>query len=597
MSVDASAVARVLGISVEFKDLRGSNAAKLPQRIAVIAQGASASVFSTTKFQSTGPTMCGNKVGFGSPAHAIVEQLQLLNGDGSVGTILVDVYLVADDGSGVAAAGDVTPSGTGTAATASRLRIGGVLSNQFVSPKGALGAAQITDLLRGMGNAVAGVLSMLVVGTYAYGTVTASALTGTGNGTITVLSAAAPAKPGIYTLKVTTAVANGGVWTMTDPDGVVLSSSITMTAGVGAATPFTIAGVSFTLTDGTTDFGLGATFLITVPATKINFTAKWKGATGNKIKIEVIDGDPGVTYAITQPTGGLVNPSIAAALGQIGNVWETMIINGCGDLTDSTILDALQTFGEGRWGTLVHKPLVAFTGNTDTDVAVVTALTDARKTDRVNAALVAPGSPNLPCVVAARQVARIAKQANDNPPVNYGGQSANGIVPGADGVQWDYPTRDLAIKAGCSSVEVNDGVVQIANVVTFYHPSGDPSPAYRYVVDIVKLQQCIYNTALRFNSPEWAGAPLIPDKQPTTNPKAKKPRMAVADMAAVLDGLGLDAVVADPEAGKKTISAGIDTQNSKRLNLDVTFQISGNAEIIDVPLKFGFLYGTPAVVG
>ena len=53
MGVDVSAVARVLGITTEFKDLRGGNARFLPQRIAVFAQGSSGLSYSTEKWQAT----------------------------------------------------------------------------------------------------------------------------------------------------------------------------------------------------------------------------------------------------------------------------------------------------------------------------------------------------------------------------------------------------------------------------------------------------------------------------------------------------------------------------------------------------------------
>ena len=52
-AVDASAVARVVGIRTEFVDLRGGRVTLLPQRIAVIGQGNTASTYPTTKLQVT----------------------------------------------------------------------------------------------------------------------------------------------------------------------------------------------------------------------------------------------------------------------------------------------------------------------------------------------------------------------------------------------------------------------------------------------------------------------------------------------------------------------------------------------------------------
>jgi hypothetical protein len=240
--------------------------------------------------------------------------------------------------------------------------------------------------------------------------------------------------------------------------------------------------------------------------------------------------------------------------------------------------------------------MIAFTGNTEADVNTAITVSDARKTDRTNVQLVSPGSNDLPFIVAARQLSRIAKLANNNPPHDYGSQSVSGLTPGDDGVQWDYLQRDLAVKGGSSTVEVRDGVVTLSDVVTFYHPTGQDVPPYRYVVDIIKLQNVIYNISLRFATPSWDGAPLIPDNQATSNRTARKPRSAVAEVHSVIEGLGLEAIISDVAFAKANTQAAIDTQNPKRLNVATTMKISGNANIISIDFNFGFFFGTAEVV-
>ena len=96
--------------------------------------------------------------------------------------------------------------------------------------------------------------------------------------------------------------------------------------------------------------------------TKVDVTAKWKGASGNDLYLEVVGPtDTGVTFAFTQPAGGATNPNIDAALAQIGNVWETMIVN-CLDVADTTTLGKYTTAGEGRWLPTVRKPFIVFFG-------------------------------------------------------------------------------------------------------------------------------------------------------------------------------------------------------------------------------------------
>ncbi len=491
-AIDASAVARVVGIKTAFKDLRGG-ILYLPQRIAVVAQGNTAAVYDTTKLQVTSATQAAQTYGFGSPIHQAVKQLLPSNGDG-VGTIPVTVYPLEDDASGVASAGDITPSGAQTVAASYRISVNNILSEPFV-----------------------------ILASAAVATITAS-----------------------------------------------------ITAAINAVLDMPIIAV-----DGTTT---------------VNFTSKWEGTSANDIYVEVIGSTTaGTSFAITQATGGLVNPNIDAALLQVGNIWETMVLNGL-DVADTTTLDKYSTFGEGRWGAIVRKPLVVFTGTTEASVTTAIVIPEARKTDRTNVQLVAPGSNDLPIAVAARQLARIAKVANNNPPRDYGSQDATGLTPGTDGQQWDYPTRDQAVKGGSSTTEVKDGVINVSDVVTFYHPEGDPTPAYRYVCDIVKLQNIIFNLDLIFANAEWDGAPLIPDTQPTTNRDAKKPKTAVAEMGSMLDSLGLNAIISDPETAKANTFAEIDSQNPKRLNAVTTVQLSGNANIISVDLDFGFFFGTPTTV-
>lgn len=490
-AVDASAVARVLGVLSTFKDFRAGATVFLPQRIAVIGQGSTAATFSATKRRVYSALEVGQTYGFGSPLHLAALQLMPLNGDG-VGSIPVTIYPLDDAGGAVVATGDITPSGMATEPITLYVKVNNMLSLPITITDNMTVAAQCTAI----------------------------------------------------------------------------------TAAINASVDLPIVAV-----DGVT--------LVTI-------NAKWKGTGGNDLVIELVESStPGITYAITQPAGGLTNPSVQTALDQIGNVWETFILN-CGDIADATNLDRYKTFGDGRWGALVRKPLLVATGNVNTSVANATAVSDARKTDKVNFQLVAPASNDLPWVVAARQLARIAAVANNNPPHDYGSQEASGLTPGADSSQWDYVMRDAAVKLGSSTIEVRDGVVYIDDVVTFYHPTGDPLPAYRFVVDIVRLQNIIFNIALEFSQTKWDGAPLIPDNQPTVNPDAKRPKDARAAIAAIIDGLGANAIISDPETAKANTQVEIDSVNPKRLNMVIPVQLSGNTNIKSIDLNFGFYFGTAA---
>lgn len=589
MPIDVTAVARVLGIGVRYEDFRSGSILNLPQRIGVIAQGASDSVYDTEKFQATSAAAVGARVGYGSPAHLAVREMLPVNGDG-VGTIPIDVYPLQDDGSGVAAAGSITPSGTQTKAAAYRVRVNNILSKAFV----VAAAATVSERCKLLYDAVTAVLEMPVKAEYNYGSVTSQAGgDNAGNGTVTVLSAPGQPSPGVYTLECITAVANGGVFRLTGPDGAVISNSVTMTPGSGGATVIAVGGLQFTLTDAGNDFEVEDTFAITVPATSVDLIAKWKGTSGNNLVVSVDGESLGTTWTIVQPTGGLVNPDVQDGLDLVGTVWGTLFLNGM-EIEDETALDAYQEFGEGRWGVLAKKPCMVFTGNTHTTVEAATAISSTRRDDRINSQLVSPGSSDLPFVVAARQLARIASMANNNPATGYAALRATGLTPGPDAVQWDYLKRDQAVKAGSSTIEVKDGQVVLGDIVTFYRPEGEEPPAYRDVVDIVKIMNFVFNLDIEFAKQEWAAAPLIPDGQPTNNPNARTPRSAKSRAAMIIDNAALAALISDPKRAKKLLTASINSQNPKRLDLAVKIQISGNTSIIDIDLAFGFFFGIQA---
>ena len=492
-AVPASAVASVVGIKTEFKDLR-TGVVLLPQRVMVVGQGSSSAVYATDKRQVFTAAEAGSLYGFGSPIHLAALQLLPANGDG-VGSIPVTIYPLEDAGGSAAASGDITPAGSQTTQAAYTVRVNNIDSQPFLIPVG----ASVASIVTAMTEAINAEVSMPVIAS-----------------------------------------------------------------------------------DDTTEVGL---------------TSKWQGASANDIEVEIVgDQSLGTTFAVTQPTGGATNPDVQTALDQIGDVWETLVVN-CLNGADTNALDAFDTFNEGRWGPLTKKPIQGvFHGDTGTDVTTVGTVPDARKQDRTNVRVNVTGGKDLPVTIAAATVARVAVRADSNPAYAYGSLDLPGLTPGLDADQWNYAERDTATKLGVATTRVKDGVVNISDIVTFYHPTGEEPPAHRYVVSNVKLANIIFNLDLIFNSPEWDSAPLIPDDQPTTNRAAKKPFMAKAAIASMLDSLGLEAIISDPETAKTRTVAVINSQNPNRLDIEITVQLSGNAKIISIDLLFGFFFGTQPIV-
>lgn len=331
-----------------------------------------------------------------------------------------------------------------------------------------------------------------------------------------------------------------------------------------------------------------------VAAGVLPLEAKWKGESGNDISIVVsLNDGTGLTFGTTAFANGANNPDIDGALAKIGNVWETFILN-CLNYDDTATADKYSTWNEGRWDQLVRKPAVVASGSVD-DFATVTAITDARKTDRTNfLACRNVGSKELPFVLAARALAKdIVPTANDKPAKNYEGL-LTGLLPGADNVQEGTNTADAAMKLGASTSIVTDGVIELRDTVTYYHPTGETNPAYRYVVDIVKLMNVLFNVEIILQ--DLKSNPLAPDSTVSADPDLVQPKDVLTLFGNLADSLagGRSAIIVDPEFTKENATAAINDQNPKRLDSTFPVKLSGNVEVNSNDIKWGFYFGTPA---
>ena len=320
-------------------------------------------------------------------------------------------------------------------------------------------------------------------------------------------------------------------------------------------------------------------------------TAKWGGESGNDILLDVSGlVVAGLTFGTTVMASGANNPDVDTPLANVGNTWETIFLN-CLNYEDITNLNKWELFTAGRWETLIKMPAFVITGAVDS-FATVGAATDAaaRLDDKYGCVLPAPGSPEMPFVIAARAIAvDIGPTANDDPPHNYN-KALTGLTAGPDGTQFLYASLDATVKLGSSTtLLVSDNIV-LNDTITTYHPAGDPLPAFRYIVDLVKLQNITFNIRVIFESEDWKGAPLLPDDTPTNKPTAKKPKDAKAALFVLADNLGLNAIISDPEFTKENMTVEINSSNPKRLDIVFPTKLSGNVEIIDVTNKFGFFF-------
>lgn len=168
--------------------------------------------------------------------------------------------------------------------------------------------------------------------------ITPAAGSNTGTGTCTAAAViGGPDVPiaGNWLLTCIEAVANGGVFKLTDPNGVIRGAYLAMTAGAGAATVFKVAGLTFTLTDAATDFAVGDTFTLPVVAVGklVPYSPSEKG--GAQIPIAVLTEDT------SKAAGGDV--SIRALVAGLVNK-NRLVIDDASTITDA-ILDQLRDVG------------------------------------------------------------------------------------------------------------------------------------------------------------------------------------------------------------------------------------------------------------
>lgn len=479
----SSAISRVTGVNVEFRNFNTGGGGFLPQRLAVFGVGNEDAEYSLEKHESVGNAdAIGKRYGYGSPLHLAARQLFPISGGGA--NFPVTFYPLKPLNTAAAALGAISCDGTAAAAGSGTVYIGGI-GAEFPIAK----AASADDVLNAIKTAINTKLEVPVI--------------------------------------------------------------------VGA-----------------------------VNAGELALSSKWKGESGNDITIEIETIAEGFTFGITAMAGGSLDPEITPALEAIGQIWETFILSTF-SWKKPTRLDQYQLFCEGRWSELEKKPCLVAHGSTD-NYHTRTAVTDLRKSDYGNFLIQSTGSRELPFVIAARGlVSDIMTNANSNPPCGYKGK-LTGLAAGADSAQENYTTRNNAVTKGASTNLKTGSVAELNDIVTFYHPENENIPARRYVVDLVKLMNVVFNVRMIMEADEKKGAPLVSDNDVTTNPRAIQPKTIKTELMNLADSLARAAIIQESVFTKENLEVKIDSVNPKRVNTKYPVKLSGNVEVSSNDIYFGF---------
>lgn len=351
----------------------------------------------------------------------------------------------------------------------------------------------------------------------------------------------------------------------------------------------------------------------------VTVTAKTTGTFGNDIGLSLNDGvaeetPAGLTVTITAMASGSGTPDIQDALDGLGtedtanDIFITDLVHGY--LQDSTTLDKISAYnGEGNdfvglYAKTVARPFRCLTGDVQAGSSGFTALTDAstglgpsrKATDRTNGCVAVPGSPNHPSEIAAIAIGLMARRNNERAAQHYAGEILPGVIPGAKADQWtsSHASLDAAVKAGISPTRVQDGAVELANVVTFYRPTNVPvsSNGYKDMENISKLQNILYNLKLNFSSERWKGTIIVQDvtkvSSAVDSEKARDTGAVTDDLLDLADQFEALAWIYTAAFTKERLKAGLVQVRAGGSGFDAQFPIvlSGNGRIIDIQAQF-----------
>ncbi len=160
----------------------------------------------------------------------------------------------------------------------------------------------------------------------------------TGDGVATLTTVAdGPIVPlvGAYNLEIITAIANGGVFKLEDPNGALVATELVMTVGAGATTAFEVAGLKFSITDGATDFAAADKFSLTVAADGKVVIYSRTGAGGAQIPLMVLFEEE----VFTGSEDRVLRPIVGGRVRR-----NDLVVHGSGAITDAES-DALRDFG------------------------------------------------------------------------------------------------------------------------------------------------------------------------------------------------------------------------------------------------------------
>lgn len=329
------------------------------------------------------------------------------------------------------------------------------------------------------------------------------------------------------------------------------------------------------------------------------FLTKWAGETANQLTIDVLTNgnDAGLTYAVTSPQDGAGVTDIATALENFGNEWNTLVVNCYGE--SGSYLGALEIFNgqpdattpTGRYTATLFKPLLALFGTTSNDP---TSVTDGRKTQCTNVACVAPNSKGWNFEAAANVCSLLAVQAQNKPHLDVALMSYPDMPIPADGNIGDmaiFDNRNAFVLKGCSTVDLVNGVYQICDLVTTYHPDGELNPLFRYVRQLI-IDWNIYFNVNYIDKAFIQGNVILADSAFSGVDNVVKPKDVKQLFVNLFNDLESKALITDAAFSIESLLVGINETNPDRFDIQFKYKTSSFGRVVSTTAMAGFNLGS-----
>lgn len=333
------------------------------------------------------------------------------------------------------------------------------------------------------------------------------------------------------------------------------------------------------------------------PTTLIDIDSKWKGQSAAELNVLVeANTSIGITFALVETAGaGEILP--ATELAKLTNDWFPHVLNCLGNGISEAILDEYEDFNgtplasNGKYEPTNMTPYIAWTGTHEAVIATNAAITQSRLNKNTTNYLPLPNAQDWTFLNAAEALAMFVTKSNGDPKQDIQDDPMNFAIPPTDldvGAIIDYDSRDVLVKAGCSTVNFKDGNYYTKDIITTYHPDGESDPIFRYVRDNM-LSFNLIDQVKKYNERQ-KNKTIAPNALPS--PSITSPDLYRAGILnEIIKPFTNAGYIADFDDAKDKLVVGINPTNSGRFDIVAPVLITSLLRIVATDVQVNKFFG------